>query len=28
MADVEHGHHPSVKEYIRIGIILAVLTGL
>ena len=23
-----HGGHPSVKEYIRIGLILAVLTGL
>jgi cytochrome c oxidase subunit 4 len=28
MADVEHGGHPSVKEYIRIGLILAVLTGM
>ena len=28
MADTEHSDHPGVTEYVQIGIILAVLTGL
>ncbi len=28
MGEVGHSEHPSVKEYIRIGLILAALTGM
>jgi cytochrome c oxidase subunit IV len=27
-SDAEHAHHPSVGEYVEIGVILAVLTGI
>ena len=28
MADTEHSDHPGVAEYVQIGVILAVITGI